>query len=155
MNLHHSDNYQVYYPIKNGYLNVKEGQSETVCLDMLENIIRACLKDRLKISDENGAFSQFSCLIIVPDLMLKKKILDLGLKRLKFKAAVLHQESVMSTYGLAQPSACIVDIGAEKISISCVDEGQLITESIIRKNYGSSNLTKIFHYFLAHPTLNK
>ena len=124
-NLHYLDPYEVHRPIKNGYMNIQPGQAETVCLDMLEMIIRECLQKRLKIKN----FELFNCIVIAQDIIINYKFLDLALKRLKFKSAIVHQESVMATYGLAHPSACIVDIGADKINICCIDDGMIIPES--------------------------
>jgi actin-related protein 8 len=41
----------------------------------------------------------------------------------------LFQESLAATYGAGISSACVVDIGAVKTSVACVDEGLIISDS--------------------------
>ena len=38
-----------------------------------------------------------------------------------WRKVYLHIESVMACFGAAVSSACVVDIGHEKISVCCVD----------------------------------
>jgi actin-related protein 8 len=93
----------------------------------------------------------FSCVIIIPDIFIRKHIKYLTYRLFKgmgFKRIYLHIESVLACFGTAVSSACVVDIGHEKINICCVDEGIIIPQTLIRKNYGlkylSKSLCKIF-----------
>lgn len=43
-----------------------------------------------------------------------------------FKQVYIHLESVLAQFGVNNLIGCIVDIGYEKINISCVDEGVII-----------------------------
>lgn len=52
------------------------------------------------------------------------------LGKMKFKSIFIHTESVMATYAMALPSACIVDIGSTKINVCCVDEGTIVSKSL-------------------------
>jgi len=52
-------------------------------------------------------------------------------------------ESVMACFGTAVSSACVVDIGHEKINICCVDEGVVLPRTLVRKNFGSKDVSKI------------
>lgn len=49
----------------------------------------------------------------------------------------------MACFGTAVSSACVVDIGHEKISVCCVDEGVVIPRTLVRKNFGSKDISKI------------
>ena len=49
----------------------------------------------------------------------------------------------MACFGSAVSSACVVDIGHEKISVCCVDEGVIVPRTLIRKNFGSKDVSKI------------
>lgn len=40
----------------------------------------------------------------------------------------------MATYAMALPTAVVVDIGATKTSVCCIEEGIIIAKSVIRKN---------------------
>ena len=96
-------------------------------------------------------FEFFSCILIIPDLFVKHHVrymVNMLLSRLKFKSIFIHNESVMSTYAMALPSACIVDIGSTKISVCCVDEGLIVPKSIIRKHFGGSDIDEILYRFI-------
>ena len=60
----------------------------------------------------------------------------------------------MSAYGGALQSSCVVDIGSSKISVSCVDEGIIIEESMIRKNYGGDDITSSLYMMLSRKNSN-
>lgn len=49
----------------------------------------------------------------------------------------------MSTYAMALPTAVVVDIGSTKTSVCCIEEGIIITKSIIRKNFGGDDMTNL------------
>lgn len=51
------------------------------------------------------------------------------------------------------PSACVVDIGFEKISICCVDEGVILPGTVIRKNYGSRHINEMLLHTLTSRKL--
>ena len=63
----------------------------------------------------------------------------------------------MACFGTAVSSACVVDIGHEKISVCCVDEGVILPRTLVRKNFGSKDLskilTKIFNERLNEPSI--
>ena len=44
--------------------------------------------------------------------------------------------------------ACVVDVGDQKTSISCVEDGISNPETRIHLNYGGSDITQVFHYLL-------
>lgn len=46
------------------------------------------------------------------------------------------------------PSACVVDIGFEKINICCVDEGVILPGTVIRKNFGSRHINEMLLHTL-------
>jgi hypothetical protein len=41
----------------------------------------------------------------------------------------MSQESLCATFGAGLSSACVVDIGAERTSVACVDDGLLLGET--------------------------
>jgi len=55
--------------------------------------------------------------------------MNLVLNAIGFESAMLIQEHVAATFGAATPTACICDVGHEKISISCVADGISIPHS--------------------------
>lgn len=40
-----------------------------------------------------------------------------------YAAIIVHQESVCATFGSGLSSACVVDVGDQKTSLSCVEDG--------------------------------
>jgi actin-related protein len=66
----------------------------------------------------------------------------------------------MATYAMACQSACVVDIGSQKISVCCVDDGIIIPKTIFKRNYGGDDISELLlrlmqtkgslHYFPKH-----
>lgn len=73
-----------------------------------------------------GCAQHYRTLVLVPDMCKRRHlraIIEVLLDDLGFAAVLLHQESVCATFGAGVSSACVVDVGASKVSVSCVDEG--------------------------------
>jgi actin-related protein 8 len=49
---------------------------------------------------------------------------------------------------MALPSACVIDIGSSKISISCIDEGLMLPKTLLRKHYGGDDIDEVFYRML-------
>jgi actin-related protein 8 len=114
------------------------------------------LKYRIKIPEKE--WSSFNCILIVPDIFVRRHIKMLVhsiFDRIGFRKLYIHLESVMACFGTAVSSACVVDIGHEKISVCCVDEGVILPRTLVRKNFGSKDiskiLTKIFNERISDP----
>jgi len=93
-------------------------------------------------------FSSYIVILIIPDLFCRsdvKALTELLLVDMGFAQACVQQESVGATFGAGLSSGCVVDLGSEKISISCVEEGLILPETRIQLSYGGADLT----YFLA------
>ncbi len=134
-------------PIKYGYFNT-EYHHQSV-LDDITKIVEYCLINVLQINKKT--YGNFQVVLLIPDLFIKtqvKSLVNVFLKSFSFKAIFLHLESVMSSFGAALQSACVLDIGADKISVCCVDEGIILEDSIIRRNFGCDDLTKFFYLLL-------
>ena len=71
-------------------------------------------------------YQHYRAVLLVPDVFRHhhlKLFMDLLLSRLGFGAAFLHQESVCATFGSGIASACVVDVGDQKTSVTCVEDG--------------------------------
>jgi actin-related protein 8 len=102
------------------------------------------MKHRIKIPEKE--WRTFNCILIIPDIFIRKHIKMLIhslFSRIGFKKLYIHMESVMACFGTAVSSACVVDIGHEKINICCVDEGVVLPRTLVRKNFGSKDVSKI------------
>jgi actin-related protein 8 len=147
LTIQEEQNYIIHKPIKYGYFN-SDYQNQSV-VDDVTKIIEYCLVQILQINKKT--FANFQIVLLIPDLFVKvqvKSLVNVFLKSFGFKAIFLHLESVMSSFGAALQSACVLDIGSDKISVCCVDEGIIMEETLIRKNFGCDDLTKFFYLML-------
>ena len=60
-------------------------------------------------------------------------------------------ENVSSTYAMAAQTACVVDIGHTQTTVSCVDEGTVQTQSVIKKRYGGRDISELLYRLIKHP----
>jgi len=141
MNLHKNEEYVVRQPVKFGHLNTSPTYQLTSCLDDLSTIIEKSVSTTMKLPASN--FKHFNCILVVPDSMVKLHVRYMigMLFKLGFKQIFCHVESVLSTYAMALPTAVVVDVGATKTSVCCIEEGIIIHKSIIRKHFGGDDMT--------------
>lgn len=52
-------------------------------------------------------------------------------------------ESVMACFSSTVSSACIIDIGHDKINVACVEEGVILPGTLIRKNFGGRHINEL------------
>ena len=148
------NDYIIRYPIQYGYFNNNYPCHEVI--DDLEIILNFCFEQVLKIENKN--YNQYNIVLIIPDIFIKvqvKILVNIFLKFFGFKNIFLHLESVMSTFGLAVQSSCIVDIGSDKINICCIDEGVILEETIIRKNFGGNDITNFLYLLIKQNSKRK
>lgn len=142
-----TEQYQLRYPIRYGFFN--NNITYQGVLDDLRNITDFCLVQVLQIPRKE--FSNYNVVIIIPDLFIKQQVkglVNIFLRVLNFKGVFIHLESIMSSFGAALQSSCIIDIGSSKVNVVCVDEGLIIEESLIRKNFGGDDITKLLYHML-------
>uniref|UniRef100_T1JFQ7 Actin-related protein 8 n=1 Tax=Strigamia maritima TaxID=126957 RepID=T1JFQ7_STRMM len=145
------EKFHVHWPIRRGQLNLHSGTggSLTAVLSDLETIWRTAIQQCLDISAKN--FRHFRAVLLVPDAYNRqhvKEMVNLLLTRLGFGACFVHQESVCATFGAGLSYACVVDVGDQKTSVSCVEDGISNRNSRLRMDYGGSDVTQIFHWLL-------
>lgn len=146
-----NNEYTLHYPIRFGYFN--NNYPSIQVLNDLFNILKFCFENVLRINYEN--LRNYNIVLLLPDIFIKKQVkmlVNLFLKWFEFKNIFLHLESVMSTFGLAVQSACVVDVGHEKISICCVEEGVILENTVIRRNFGGREVTNMLYLMLKHKT---
>lgn len=82
----------------------------------------------------------YKAILLIPDVFNHKhtKLLaNLLLERLGFGSAILHQESVCASFGSGVSSACVVDIGDQKTSVCCVEDGISHRNTRVTMDYGA------------------
>lgn len=130
--------------IKHGVLNIEKESQVKQCISDFENLLVHLMKHKIKIPENE--WPSFNCILILPDIFIHshaKALLFSLFSRIGFKKIYVHLESVMACFGTAVSSACVLDIGHEKISVCCVDEGLILPKTLIRKNFGSKHVSKI------------
>lgn len=138
--------YKLFWPIRNGWLNEKDYDSKNLLYHDIAVILEEAINLQLGLS-KRKEWSQYSCVFIIPDLyernfvtaILEILIHDIGLGRVCFQ-----QESLAATFGAGYSISCIVDIGAEKTSVCCVDEGLCIEDSRLNVKFGGMDVTDTF-----------
>lgn len=73
---------------------------------------------------------------------------DLILHTIGFRQLWLQQEAVCTTFGAGISTGCVVDVGAKKTSIACVEEGLVLAESRMALDFGGDDITQFLHTLL-------
>ncbi|KAF3081487.1 actin-like protein arp8 [Orbilia oligospora] len=147
--LHIADNslprYKLFWPLRDGVFNEHDYVSKRRWHEDVTVILRESFMRELGIGP--GDYEGLSAVLVIPDLydrIYVTEMLDLLLREFRFAQVCLFQESVAATYGAGFSSACIVDIGAQKTSISCVEEGMVIPDSRLNLKFGGDDVTTTF-----------
>ncbi|KAG2203224.1 hypothetical protein INT46_002506 [Mucor plumbeus] len=141
--------YNVRYPWKNGTMNNQDYPSVNAVLSDLEAIWTEVIVNDLEV--ERSDFKNCNAVLVIPDKLDHSYICDLVtmmLRYMKFKAVIIQQESTAATYGAGVSSAVVVDIGAQKTNIVCVEDGVCQLESRLSICLGGDDITKTFTSFL-------
>ena len=136
------------FPIKYGFFNT-DYSFQSVC-DDLHKIIDFCTTSVLQIKRKD--YNNYNIVLIIPDLFIRtqvKGIINVFLKVMGFKSIFTHLESVLSTFGAALQTACIVDVGSTKISVCCIEDGLIVENSLVRKNFGGDDITRLLYKTLS------
>ncbi|CAG8950617.1 hypothetical protein HYFRA_00002826 [Hymenoscyphus fraxineus] len=145
-------NFRLYYPIQQGWLHEKDYLSREHLVDDLETVFECALKKELGL-ELMSSWEQYHCVMVIPDLYDKvyvQYLLDWCLTTAEFKQVCFIQESLAATFGAGYSTACIVDVGAQKTSICCVEDGMCIEDSRINLKYGGNDVTHTFIKMMLH-----
>ncbi len=138
--------YKLFWPLRHGWYNEHDYKSALLLDQDIEIIIEEAIKNQLGLRSKR-AWGQYSCVFVVPDLYERRYInsaLDLAMRDLGFRRVCFIQESLAATFGASYTIACVVDIGAQKTSICCVEEGMCMENSRINLKYGGADITETF-----------
>lgn len=101
----------------------------------------------IQISD----LKDYRCVLVIPEIFNRnhvKELTSLILDVIKFNSCFLVQDHVAATFGAGVSYACVIDIGHEKASISCVEDGISLPNTRVRFAYGGADITQTFHWLL-------
>lgn len=138
--------YKLYWPLRHGWCNEKDYNSKNLLFLDLALILEDTMKTHLGLTREKD-WTQYSCVFVIPDLYEKTyvtQILDTLMREFGFGRVCFVQESLAGTFGAGYTAACVVDIGAQKTSICCVEEGMCIENSRVNLKYGGLDVTETF-----------
>ncbi|KAE8449174.1 hypothetical protein EG329_008558 [Mollisiaceae sp. DMI_Dod_QoI] len=138
--------YKVFWPIQHGWLHENDYLSRSHLEADIEAVLESAIRKELGLN-HSSEWPQYSFVFVIPDLYDKQyveKVLAICMKEFEFKQVAFVQESLAATYGAGYSTACIVDIGAQKTSICCVEDGMCIEDSRINLKYGGFDVTETF-----------
>ncbi|XP_034551911.1 actin-related protein 8 [Notolabrus celidotus] len=151
INVNPTDCYNIHWPIMRGQLNVHAGPGGSLpaVLADLETIWSHTIQKQLDISLKDLKY--YRCILLVPDICNRqhiKEVVNMLLLKMGFSAIIVHQESVCATFGSGLSSACVVDVGDQKTSVCCVEDGVSHRNSRLCLAYGGSDVTRTFFWLL-------
>uniref|UniRef100_A0A3B4YQG9 Actin related protein 8 n=1 Tax=Seriola lalandi dorsalis TaxID=1841481 RepID=A0A3B4YQG9_SERLL len=151
-----SDSYNIHWPVVRGQLNVHPGPggSLTAIMADLETIWSHVIQKHLEIPLKDLKY--YRCVLLVPNIYNRqhiKELVNMLLLNMGFAAIIVHQESVCATFGSGLSSACVVDVGDQKTSLCCVEDGVSHRNSRLCLAYGGSDVTRTFFWLLQRAGL--
>nr|CAB3219934.1 actin-related protein 2 [Phallusia mammillata] len=143
-----NDSYDLFWPIVNGQLNTVS-KSLTALVADLHALWAKAIETFLCIPMKD--IGKYRAVLLIPDIYIHqhvKYLIDLLLNEMGFSSLVVHQESVCATYGCGISTACVVDVGHQKTSISCVEDGISHNNTRLCMDIGGSDITQVFAFLL-------
>ncbi|KAJ7623175.1 hypothetical protein FB45DRAFT_924792 [Roridomyces roridus] len=142
--------YAVRWPIRGSNFNTRDyGSSVQTILADIETVLQHTLSEKLGINPRD--YKDYSVVLIIPDLYDRsyvREFVNLLLVTMGFKQLCAQQESLAATYGAGLSHACVVDIGAVKTSVACVDEGLILADTRLNLNVGGNDITEFLYVLL-------
>ncbi|KAL4956337.1 hypothetical protein BDW69DRAFT_192467 [Aspergillus filifer] len=138
--------YKLYWPMKHGWCNEQDYDNKRLLFLDISIILEDAIKTQLSLTSKKD-WPQYSCVFVIPDLFDKAyvtQILEMLMSEFAFARVCFIQESLAATFGAGFTSACVVDIGAQKTSICCVEEGMCVENSRVNLKYGGADVTELF-----------
>uniref|UniRef100_A0A8B9L9S2 Actin-related protein 8 n=1 Tax=Astyanax mexicanus TaxID=7994 RepID=A0A8B9L9S2_ASTMX len=99
----------------------------------------------------SACFQYYRCILLIPDIYNRqhvKEVVNMLLVKMGFSAIVVHQESVCAAFGSGLSSACVIDVGDQKTSVCCVEDGVSHRNSRLCLAYGGSDVTLCFFWLM-------
>ncbi|KAK1332288.1 hypothetical protein QTO34_006961 [Cnephaeus nilssonii] len=145
------DCYNIHWPIRRGQLNTHPGPggSLTAVLADIEVIWSHAIQKYLEIPLKDLKY--YRCILLIPDIYNKqhvKELVNMILMKMGFSGIVVHQESVCATFGSGLSSTCIVDVGDQKTSVCCVEDGVSHRNTRLCLAYGGSDVSRCFYWLM-------
>ena len=144
--------YKLFWPLRHGWYNEADYESKRDLFNDVTVIIEEAIKSQLGL-DKKREWNQYGCVFVIPDLYERSYVvqgLEMLLRDLGFGKVSFIQESLAATFGAGFIASCVVDVGAQKTSICCVEEGMCIENSRMNLKYGGFDVTETFIRMMLH-----
>ncbi|KAI0425257.1 hypothetical protein F5Y09DRAFT_110261 [Xylaria sp. FL1042] len=138
--------FKLWWPIQHGALNEDDYATAEHLYDDFETLLDKAIRQELGLTS-TSSWRNYSCVFVIPDLYDKKyveQVLKSCMTWFEFSRICFIQESMAATFGAGYTQACVVDVGAQKTSIACVEDGLCIEDSRINLKYGGYDVTDTF-----------
>ncbi|KAL6718346.1 Actin-like protein arp8 [Lecanora helva] len=138
--------YKLFWPLQRGWFNESQYSQKKNIFDDFSTIVEEAIKSQLNLRRKRD-WTQYGCVFVVPDLYERRyisQILEMLIRDLGFGKVCFIQESLAATFGAGYSISCIVDVGAQKTSICCVEEGMCLEQSRINLKFGGADVTDTF-----------
>lgn len=138
--------FKLWWPIRNGWWNEDDYTSQEHLYDDFETLLDKALRQELGLKT-NSEWQQYSCVFVIPDLYDKRyveQVLRSCMTWFEFNRLCFVQEGMAATFGAGYTQACVVDVGAQKTSVTCVEDGLCIEDSRVNLKYGGYDITETF-----------
>ncbi|XP_076756676.1 actin-related protein 8 isoform X1 [Xylocopa sonorina] len=151
LSLNPDDNFNVHFPYRRGELNIHSGPGGSLRSVMadLKTIWEYVLTEKMDIPLRD--LKHYRAVLIIPDIYNRqylKELTTLMLCEIGFGACFLLQDHVAATFGAGLGFACVVDVGDQKTSVSCVEDGISHRNTRVRMDYGGGDITQTFFWLL-------
>ncbi|KDN40929.1 hypothetical protein RSAG8_07797, partial [Rhizoctonia solani AG-8 WAC10335] len=144
-----ASSFTVKWPVRGNSLNTRDYDSAQEILSDIETIWSTVLFEELKIS--RSGYKELNVILVIPDHFDRfyvRELVNVLLVQMGFSQLCIQQESLCAAFGAGLSTACIVDIGAAKTSIACVEEGQVVPDTRITLDMGGDDITEYLYYLL-------
>ena len=138
--------YRLFWPLRHGTFNERDYSNENQLLRDFYIIIEDAIKNELGLK-RRSEWPQYSCVFVISDLYERPyvtRVLELLFRDFAFGRVSFIQESLSASFGAGYASCVVVDVGAQKTSICCVEEGVCVENSRINLRYGGDDVTETF-----------
>ncbi|KAK0722728.1 putative actin-related protein [Lasiosphaeria miniovina] len=138
--------FKLWWPLQHGWLNEDDYPTKAHLFNDLETVLDRAFRWELGLT-RSTEWRQYSCVFVIPDLYDKKyveEVLHLCVEWFEFGKISFIQESLAATFGAGYTQACVVDVGAQKTSITCVEDGLCLEDSRVNLKFGGYDVTETF-----------
>ncbi|KAI1265106.1 hypothetical protein F5Y18DRAFT_387257 [Xylariaceae sp. FL1019] len=138
--------FKLWWPLQYGVLNEDDYTTAEHLFDDFETLLDKAIRQELGLKSTN-TWKNYSCVFVIPDIYDKRYVehmLRSCMTWFEFSRICFMQESMAAAFGAGYTQACVVDVGAQKTSIACVEDGLCIEDSRINLKYGGYDVTDTF-----------